>query len=194
MRSGASVSQLFAESSVPVAARILAEACERMALAPSVTGALAAELFTASGVEGMVGGQWRDLEAEGCTLGLEELRVVHRAKTGALIEASCALGAIAARATPGRLAAVRGYGREIGLAFQVADDVLDVTGTSEELGKTAGKDAAVAKSTYVALLGIDGARVEALRLAAAAKESLRAAGIDGGALADLAGYIANRQA
>lgn len=177
---------------VPVAARILAVAGDRMGLAAMSTAALARELFTASGVVGMVGGQWRDLEAEGRTLGLDELRVVHRAKTGALIEASCALGAIAARATRPRLVAVRGYGREVGLAFQVADDVLDVTGTSEELGKTAGKDAAVAKSTYVQLMGVEGARAAALAHAEAAVESLAGSGVETAALAALARYIVTR--
>jgi len=178
---------------VPVAARMLAEACERMTLATTTTAALARELFTASGVEGMVGGQWRDLEAEGRTLELHELRVVHRAKTGALIEASCALGAIAARTTSTRLAAVRSYGREVGLAFQVADDVLDATGTSEELGKTAGKDAAVDKSTYVRLMGIEGAQAAAEAHAESAVAALAGSGVAPAALAALARYIVTRR-
>jgi len=178
---------------VPVAARILAEACDRLALAPTTTRILARELFTASGVEGMVGGQWRDLEAEGRMLGLDELRAVHRAKTGALIEASCVLGALAARTDAARLSAVRSYGREVGLAFQVADDVLDATGTSEELGKTAGKDAAVAKSTYVRLMGIEGAQAAAAAHAEAAVGALAQSGVEAAALAALARYIVTRR-
>ncbi|HEX5004303.1 MAG TPA: farnesyl diphosphate synthase [Gemmatimonadales bacterium] len=178
---------------VPVAARVLAEAARGLGLAASELGALAAELFSAGGVTGMVGGQWLDLEAEGRALGLEELRGVHRAKTGALIEASCVLGALAARASAGRLEAIRGYGREVGLAFQVADDVLDATGTSEELGKTAGKDAAVAKSTYVQLMGVDGAREAASRHASAAVEALERAGVPSDTLAALARYIVTRR-
>ncbi len=101
---------------------------------------MAAELFEAGGIEGMVGGQWLDLEAEGGTLTLPELIAVHRGKTGALIQASCVLGALAARRRGRRAArACDAYGADIGLAFQIADDVLDVTGTSEELGKTAGQ-------------------------------------------------------
>lgn len=178
---------------VPVAAQVLAEACRELALEERFAGALATELFAASGVEGMVGGQWLDLEAEGRELDLAELRAVHRAKTGALIEASCTMGALAASATPAIVAAVRGYGREVGLAFQVADDVLDVTGTSEELGKTAGKDEAVAKSTYVRLLGVEGARAAAAGHAEAAVNFLREAGVPSTALEALARYIVTRR-
>ncbi len=141
----------------------------------------------------MVGGQWLDLEAEGRTLVIEELRAVHRGKTGALIEASCVLGALAARASARELDAIRGFGREVGLAFQVADDVLDATGTSEELGKTAGKDAAVAKSTYVQLLGVEGAREAAARHAEAAVNSLGRSGVPSDTLAVLARYIVTRR-
>lgn len=178
---------------VPVAAAELAEACRALALEERFAGALATELFSASGVEGMVGGQWLDLEAEGRALDLDGLRAVHRAKTGALIEASCTMGALAASATPAVVAAVQGYGREVGLAFQVADDVLDVTGTSEELGKTAGKDAAVAKSTYVQLLGVEGARAAAAAHADAAVNFLRRAGVPPTALEALARYIVTRR-
>ena len=178
---------------VPVAARVLTEACERLGLTAVESGRLAVELFTAGGITGMVGGQWLDLEAEGRSLKLEELRAVHRSKTGALIEASCTLGALAAGATGPQLAAIRGYGREIGLAFQVADDVLDVTGTSEELGKTAGKDAAVAKSTYVQLLGVAGAQEAAAAHAEAAVNSLERSGVPSTALAALARYIVTRR-
>lgn len=178
---------------VPVAARILVEAVRALGLSGEEEGALGAELFTASGVAGMVGGQWLDLEAEGKALTLEGLRAMHGAKTGALIEASCVLGALAAHAPPKVVAAIRGYGREVGLAFQVADDVLDATGTSEELGKTAGKDAAVAKSTYVRLLGVAGARDAASRHAAAAVNSLGQSGVPTDALAALADYIVHRR-
>jgi geranylgeranyl pyrophosphate synthase len=178
---------------VPVAARVLTEACARLGLTAAESCRLAVELFTAGGITGMVGGQWLDLQAEGRSLALEELRAVHRGKTGALIEASCTLGALAAGAAGPELAAIRDYGREIGLAFQVADDVLDVTGTSEELGKTAGKDAAVAKSTYVQLLGVEGAKEAAAAHAAAAVNSLERSGVPSTALAALAHYIVTRR-
>jgi geranylgeranyl pyrophosphate synthase len=153
---------------------------------------MARELFEAGGIEGMVGGQWLDLEAERRALALPELIEVHRGKTGALIRAACTLGGIAGEAGPTAVAALTGYGEEIGLAFQIADDVLDATSTSEALGKTAGRDAALAKSTYVSLMGVQAAREEADRLARRAVAHLEAAGVASGALGGLAGYIVTR--
>jgi geranylgeranyl pyrophosphate synthase len=177
---------------VPVAARLLTVAARELQLPVSAAGRMAAELFQAGGIEGMVGGQWLDLEAERRRLPLSELIAVHRGKTGALIRAACTLGGVAAEADPARLAALTAYGEDIGLAFQIADDVLDATGTSEELGKTAGRDAQLAKSTYVVLLGIEGARAEAERLARSAVAHLEGAGVPSGALGALAGYIVTR--
>lgn len=177
---------------VPVAARVLAAAAEELALPPATLGWMAVELFQAGGVEGMVGGQWLDLEAENRSLPLPELIAVHRGKTGALIQAACVLGAIAARAGPAEVAALTAYGEDVGLAFQIADDVLDATGTSEELGKPAGRDAELAKSTYVKLLGIEGAKAEAQRLAGSAMRHLESAGVPSAALRALAGYIVTR--
>jgi geranylgeranyl pyrophosphate synthase len=177
---------------VPVAARLLAVAARELGLSSAALGRMAAELFQAGGIEGMVGGQWLDLEAEGRTLALPELIRVHRGKTGALIRAACVLGGMAAEAGARELAALSQYGEDVGLAFQVADDVLDATGTSEELGKPAGRDAELFKSTYVALLGIEGARAEAHRLAASAVDHLDRAGVPSEALGALAGYIVNR--
>jgi geranylgeranyl pyrophosphate synthase len=177
---------------VPVAARVLAAATAALELPPAALGRMAAELFRAGGIEGMVGGQWLDLEAEGRTLALEDLIGVHRGKTGALIRAACTLGALAAEAGPAEVAALTAYGDEVGLAFQIADDVLDATGTSAELGKTAGRDAQLAKSTYVSVMGVGAARAEAERLAHRAVGHLEAAGVASGALGALAGYIATR--
>src|SRR5690606_19877020 len=144
------------------------------------TRAVAVELFDAGGIRGMVGGQWLDLEAEGRRLDISGLVRVHRGKTGALIAASVVIGGLAAGAAPDVIAALRGYGSEIGRAFQVADDVLDATASSGVLGKPAGKDARVAKSTYVELLGVDRAREEAARHGAMALESLARAAVDPG--------------
>ncbi|HJS47108.1 MAG TPA: polyprenyl synthetase family protein, partial [Gemmatimonadales bacterium] len=177
---------------VPVAALALAEGAAELGLDAATTGVLAAELFTAGGIAGMIGGQWLDLEAEGRPASLAGLGAIHRGKTGALIEAACVLGGLAASAPPGHIRALRRYGADIGVAFQVADDVLDATGTSAELGKTAGRDAALAKSTYVALLGVEGAAAEASRLAARAVGHLHAEGVPPDALAGLAGYIVGR--
>ena len=177
---------------VPVAARLLALGARELGLSAPTLGRMARELFQAGGIEGMVGGQWLDLEAEGESLKLSDLMTVHRGKTGALIRAACTLGGMAAEAPAGVLAALTAYGADVGLAFQIADDVLDATGTSEELGKPAGRDAELSKSTYVALLGVDAARAEANRLAAAATAHLERAAIPSDPLGALAGYIVTR--
>ena len=116
------------------------------------------------GFDGMVGGQAMDIAAEGQSLDVAALKEVHLRKTGALIEASVLAGAICANATETQIAALHQFSRNIGLAFQVMDDVLDVTASSETLGKTAGKDIAAEKSTYVACMGVDDARAYANQL------------------------------
>jgi geranylgeranyl pyrophosphate synthase len=177
---------------VPVAARVLAGAAAELRLSDTTLGRMAEELFQAGGIEGMVGGQWLDLEAERRRLALDDLIAVHRGKTGALIRSACALGAIAAEGSASQVAALTAYGEDVGLAFQIADDVLDATGTSEELGTTAGRDAELAKSTYVSLLGVEAARAEAERLAHRGVSHLEQAGVPSGALGALAGYIVTR--
>jgi geranylgeranyl diphosphate synthase, type II len=149
---------------VPLAALCAADAARDLGLADDEVGAIVRELMVASGAGGMIGGQLLDLEGEGKPLGLEELQRIHGAKTGALIAAAATIGGRAAGAVSERLAALRRYGEAIGLAFQIADDVLDVTGTTDQLGKTAGRDLALGKSTYPALLGIDGAKTRASAL------------------------------
>jgi geranylgeranyl pyrophosphate synthase len=177
---------------VPVAAQVLAEAAAGLELADQELGRMATTLFEAGGIEGMVGGQWLDLEAEGRLLELAELTVVHRGKTGRLIRAACIVGGLAAGAGERAIAALGAYGEEIGLAFQIADDVLDATGTSDQLGKTAGRDQVLAKSTYVRVLGVEGARTEAERHAARAVTHLEAGGVPSGSLGALAQYIVTR--
>lgn len=113
------------------------------------------------GFDGMVGGQAMDIAAEGKSLDVSALQEVHLRKTGALIEASVLAGAICADATDAQISSLHHFSRNIGLAFQVMDDVLDVTASSEILGKTAGKDIAAEKSTYVASMGVDAARAYA---------------------------------
>jgi len=178
---------------VPVAVEELADGAEELGLDSGRLGRMGRILLEASGIRGMVGGQWLDLEAEGRDLGLAELVEIHRRKTGALIEAACALGALAAGDDESMLATLTAYGREIGLAFQIADDLLDATATTEELGKTAGRDATLAKATYVSVLGQDGARREALRHAQAAGTALEAGGVQSETLLTLAGYIVKRR-
>jgi geranylgeranyl pyrophosphate synthase len=177
---------------VPVAVEELCRGAEALGLQAAALGRLAATLLEAGGVRGMIGGQWLDLEAEGRQVPLDELVAIHRAKTGALIEACCVIGAIAAGASASQREALGGYGREIGLAFQIADDVLDATGTTATLGKTAGRDAELDKSTYVSLLGVDRARREAERHARLAVDRLAGSGLDIETLAHLARYIVTR--
>lgn len=143
---------------VPLAARRAYLASCDLGTGASLAGRIVRELMTASGAGGMIGGQLLDLLAEGQRLTLEELERVHRAKTGTLIAASARIGAMAAGADEGVLPAFTHFGDALGLAYQIADDVLDVTATSVQLGKTAGKDAANAKSTYPLVMGIDEAR------------------------------------
>jgi geranylgeranyl pyrophosphate synthase len=177
---------------VPVAIELLCSAAGELGLDPATLGLMGGTLLEAGGIRGMVGGQWLDLDAEGKYLGLEPLMAVHRGKTGALIKACCRLGGLAAGANAVQLEALAGFGGEVGLAFQIADDVLDATATSVQLGKTAGRDRALAKSTYVSVLGVEAARAEAERHAAAAVACLRSAQLETETLKGLAGYIITR--
>jgi geranylgeranyl pyrophosphate synthase len=179
---------------VPLAARVLARGLDALALSEARRREIALELFQAAGAGGMIGGQALDLEAEAKSLPIAQLEEVHRRKTGALIAASCVIGALAAGEGVGRgqIEALRGYGQAIGLAFQIADDVLDATATSDQLGKTAGKDAAHAKATFVSVLGVGAARAEAERLAAQAVAQLREGGLVSPTLVELAHYIVTR--
>lgn len=130
------------------------------------------ELAYRTGSLHLVGGQVLDLEGEGRALNVDELRAIHHGKTSALIIASVRLGGMAAGCSPEQLEALTVYGRTLGLAFQIIDDILDVTSSPEVLGKSIGKDARVQKATYPALVGIDNARAEARELTAAARAAL----------------------
>lgn len=131
-----------------------------------------AELAYQTGSLNLVGGQVLDLEGEGRELTLDELRAIHQGKTSALIMAAVRLGGMAAGCTQEQLDALTVYGRDLGLAFQIIDDILDVTSSPEVLGKSIGKDAKEHKATYPALIGMDRARAEARELTAAARAAL----------------------
>lgn len=178
---------------VPLAARVLQAGAARLGLPPERTARLAREVFQAAGAAGMIGGQVLDLEAEGRAMQFEDLVEVHRRKTGALITASGVLGAVAAGAEDLQVEAVRAFGQDIGFAFQVVDDVLDATGTSEQLGKTAGKDARQRKATFAALLGVERARAEARVATERAVYRLEAAGLNSKLLAGLADFVVSRR-
>ena len=134
--------------------------------------AVIAEIAAAAGANGMVGGQVLDTLYTGAAQSEVELEETHRRKTGALLRAAVRCGAVLGGADGEQLARITRYGERIGLAFQVADDVLDVVGTSEALGKTAGKDEAQGKTTYVTLFGVEGARELGRRLVDEALEAL----------------------
>ncbi|HEX2778470.1 MAG TPA: polyprenyl synthetase family protein, partial [Gemmatimonadaceae bacterium] len=150
-------------------------------------------LMRASGAGGMIGGQLLDLEGEARALDLGELERIHNSKTGALIAAAVRIGGIAARADEGRIRALDEYGCAVVLAFQIADDVLDVTATTDVLGKTAGRDLVLQKSTYPALLGVEGATRRAETLVDEGCAALRRAGLLTAQLEGLARYVVARR-
>nr|WP_233146184.1 farnesyl diphosphate synthase [Pigmentiphaga sp. NML080357] len=163
-----------------------------MPIAPGLTVQAVQALAAAAGSQGMAGGQAIDLASVGKPLSREELEAMHRLKTGALLRASAALGGIVVGASSAQRAALDGYAQAVGLAFQVVDDILDVTADSARLGKTAGKDAAAEKPTYVSILGLEEARALAERLRLAAHEAIAPLGAGGARLAALADFIVLR--
>ncbi len=154
--------------------------------------AIVQELNRAAGGGGMVGGQLLDLLAEGRRLEADELDDLHRRKTGALLTAALVIGGLAAGASGSVLAGLRAYGRAVGLAFQVTDDVLDETSSAATLGKNP-SDETLEKSTYVSLYGVDEAVRRARALADEALEALRTAAIEAPELGDLARYVVERK-
>jgi farnesyl diphosphate synthase len=154
---------------------------------------LVRELALASGSIGMAGGQAIDLASVGHSLTREQLETMHRLKTGALLRASVRMGAVAGE-TPSAdtLAALDKYAAAVGLAFQVVDDILDVTADSATLGKTAGKDAKDGKPTYVSIIGLDASRALAQQLRADAHAALEPFGARAQRLAELADLVVNR--
>ncbi|MGE5098801.1 MAG: polyprenyl synthetase family protein [Deltaproteobacteria bacterium] len=190
---GTRVAMTAGVAMVPLAAGVALQAGRALGLPDVSCGALVAELMRASGAGGMIGGQLLDLEGEGRPLGLQDLERIHRAKTGALIRASVRTGGIAARVNADQLAALSQFGDAIGLAFQIADDVLDVTATTDRLGKRAGRDVDLAKSTYPALLGVEGARQRAESLVVDGCAALRAAGLLSTELDTLARFVVERE-
>ncbi len=131
------------------------------------------ELAEAAGSRQLVGGQVADLEAEGRRVSVAELRYIHERKTSALLRCAVRLGGMSANCPPALLEALSGFGYHVGLAFQVIDDILDVTQSTEQLGKTAGKDTAARKATYPAVLGLEPSRRVAARLTRRAFAALR---------------------
>ena len=166
---------------------------EGTAVPEPVQARLCRLLARAAGSQGMAGGQAIDLAHVGCGMTEDALRHMHRLKTGALLQASVLMGAHCGNAAPAALQALADYGAALGLAFQVVDDILDVTQDSATLGKTAGKDAEQGKPTYVSLLGLERAQAYAQELLGQALAALDAAALpDTRALAALAQMVVNR--
>lgn len=176
---------------IPGAALQARAACSALGCDEAVSLAATRTLMEASGAGGMVGGQWVDLLGEGQAFGPDELDGLHRRKTGALLTASLLVGAHAAGASEPALSGLERYGRAIGLAFQIADDVLDATQSAETLGKNP-SDAELEKSTYVALYGLEEARRRADAEIARAIESLRDPGVESPELEALARFVVER--
>jgi geranylgeranyl diphosphate synthase type II len=151
------------------------------------------EIAVAAGSQKLIAGQVADLEAEGRRINRAQLRYIHENKTAALLTASVRLGAMAANAGRKQLTAITAFGRALGLAFQVIDDILDVTQTSEKLGKSAGKDVAAKKATYPAVIGLEKSRAEARRLTSKAHSALKPLGKSATVLRSLADYLLQRE-
>lgn len=160
---------------------------------PLARADLVLALGHAAGAAGMVGGQMIDMAAEGTQLELPEIARLHALKTGRLIQYAAEAGAILGRAPAALRSALAFYGRDLGAAFQIHDDVLDASGTAEELGKTAGKDEAAGKATFVTLLGLERARTQAAMLAEQAVAHLGHFGEEADRLRALAAWVVSRR-
>jgi geranylgeranyl diphosphate synthase type II len=161
---------------------------------PSIAPALVRELAHAAGPAGMIGGQVLDLAGENQALALDQLQQIHRLKTGALLTTSCRMGAIAAGgADAAALNAMTRFGEHLGLAFQIVDDILDVTSTPQQLGKATNKDASRGKNTYPALLGLEASRAEAERHLDDAVQALSPIGARAEPLRVLCRFVVDRQ-
>lgn len=180
---------LAGDALLTLAFKILAE----LNLSADTRVALASELATAAGTEGgMIAGQVADLEAQSRAPRASQVEFIHRSKTAALIRASVRFGAFCARANSDQHAALSLFGEQIGLAFQIVDDVLDVVASTSQLGKTAGKDANQSKATFPALYGIEGSRDRAARCLSVALEAIEGFGAEAHPLREIAELIVSR--
>jgi len=171
----------------------LAEAYQsRKDVKPATTVRLIAELGKRAGAAGMVGGQMADIQGEGKMLTLAELEYIHRHKTGDLLIGALRGGAYLAEANDDQIEALTSFGRSIGLAFQIQDDILNVIGDAKQLGKAVGSDEERQKATYPALLGLDESKLRMEQLIQQAKASLELIGLSDSALSVLADYIMQR--
>lgn len=177
---------------MPLAVEVVMHAAQDLGVDEQTAGCLAGILTSASGGAGMVGGQLLDLKAEGREVDVDELDRIHRGKTSRLIEASCLMGGVAAGGEAEEIRRLGAYGRSLGLAFQVVDDILDVTGSTQAMGKTGGRDAELGKATYPNVVGLERARERAAELVGAALDEIEP--IEGaGTLSRIAGMVLDRE-
>jgi geranylgeranyl pyrophosphate synthase len=189
---GSRAALLAGAALIPLSALVARKGAAQLACSARQKQRIVQTLADAAGARGMIGGQVSDLAGEASPLTLNEREGIHAAKTGALIVASVEIGAVAAGASDPQVDAFRIFGRALGLAFQIMDDVLDVTSTTNALGKTAGRDEAMGKSTHPALLGVAAARERAQGLAAAATDALTGCGLLTQELLEVANFMVTR--
>lgn len=192
---GVNAAMIAGAAMIPLAAGLAHDSATADLVLPGETCCTIVKVLTeAAGGGGMIGGQLLDLEAEGGANQLDrnDLDAIHRAKTGSLIAASLEIGGTAAGAPARLVRALADYGTRIGLAFQIMDDVLDLTSSTDRMGKITRRDVALGKSTYPALLGVDDAVARAESLVREACDSLRSLGLLTPELDDIAGFIVSR--
>ncbi len=191
---GEGVAILVGDALLTSAFTLMAEKGLIGSILPKKVLAVILELGASSGGTGMIGGQLADLESQGKPeMDMEKLLYIHQHKTGALIRASVRIGGMLAGAHPKRLAQLTHYGEKVGLAFQIADDLLDLEGEEKEMGKSVGQDRAKAKWTYPRLTGVEQAKKEAQRLSEAAVEEIKTLGPEADPLRHLASYVIERR-
>jgi geranylgeranyl diphosphate synthase, type II len=189
---GEAIAILAGDALLTQAFHVLADSSE-MEIPAARRVRIVAEIALAAGSQGMVGGQAMDIVAEGQQIQPATLLYLHTHKTGCLIRASIRAGAMAGGAEDLCLDALTRYGERVGLAFQIVDDILDIEGSSQEMGKTAGSDLRKKKATYPAVLGMEVSRGEAARLLQEAKAALRPLGEAAGVLIALADFVGQRR-
>jgi geranylgeranyl diphosphate synthase type II len=189
---GEAIAILAGDGLLNLAFEVLSEPRQLKSVPPNRLIAIIREIATASGVSGMVGGQVVDMESEGRDIDFPTLEYIHTHKTGALIRASVKVGSLYARAGKRQLKALTRYGEMVGLAFQIADDILDITGKQEEIGKDVGSDIKKGKKTFPSFYGLGESRRRAVEVVDKAVAALKDFDRKADPLRELAKYIINR--